>query len=201
MSDTETALLNLLKERSFQQGSFRLASGKLSDYYVDAKTTEVFSEGAHLIGEAIYQHTKDMEVDAIGGLEMGAVPLTTAAVIAYHQHGGKMEGFWVRDKAKDHGTKKIIEGGLREGARVVIVDDVVTTGASAQKALTEVKRLGCDVVLVLAIVDRLQGAESCFRQEGVCYRSIFTIRDFGVTQLGLPQSAKVAACEQGNYSR
>jgi orotate phosphoribosyltransferase len=180
VSETETALLNLLKERSFQRGSFRLASGKVSDYYIDARTTEVFSEGAYLIGEAIYQHTKDLDIDAIGGLAMGAVPLTTAAVIAYRQRGRQMEGFWVRDQAKDHGTKKTVEGGLREGARVLIVDDVITTGTSAHKAIVEVKRLGCTVVLVLAIVDRLQGGEDLFRQEGIPYRSIFTIRDFGV---------------------
>jgi orotate phosphoribosyltransferase len=180
MSDTEIALFNLLKERSFRKGSFKLASGKLSDYYIDARTTAVCSEGAYLIGEAIFQHIKDLNIDAIGGLETGAIPLTTAAVIACHRHGRSMEGFWVRDKAKGHGTKKIIEGRLKEGARVVIVDDVITTGGSAQKALAEVKQVGCEVVLVLALVDREEGAEASFRQDGVAYRPIFTIRDFGV---------------------
>ena len=108
MSDAETQLLQLLKERSFKRGTFRLASGDLSDYYIDGKMTQVFSEAAHLIGEVLYEHTKDLAIDGIGGLEVGAVPLTTAAVISYHLHGRKMEGFWVRDKAKSHGTTLLV---------------------------------------------------------------------------------------------
>lgn len=181
MSSAEKQLLQLFKARSFQLGDFRLASGDRSNYYIDGKMTVVFSEGAHLIGEILFQHTKDLRVDAIGGLEVGAVPLTTAAVIAYHHHGRKMEGFWVRDEAKKHGTKKIIEGNLKEGSRVVIVDDVFTRGTSALKAIQAVRSIGCQVVMVLAIVDRLVGAEELFRQNGVeNYRSVFTIHDLGV---------------------
>jgi orotate phosphoribosyltransferase len=180
MSETESALLKLLKERSFQRGTFKLASGKTSDYYIDGRTTAVFSAGAHLIGQVIYEHTRDLAIDAIGGLAVGAVPLTTAAVIAYHGHGRNIEGFWVRDAAKDHGTKKLIEGNLRQGARVLIVDDVITSGGSALKAVKEVRRLECEVVLVLALVDRLQGAARCFQTEGIPFRPVFTIRDFGV---------------------
>src|SRR5207245_225288 len=97
MSDIKAQLFQLLKCRSFRNdGPFHLASGEVSDYYIDGKTTEVFSEAAWLIGESIYERTKDLKIDAIGGLEVGAVPLTTAAVISYHLHGEKMEGFWVR---------------------------------------------------------------------------------------------------------
>ncbi len=109
------------------------------------------------------------------------MPLTTAAVISHHHHGRKMEGFWVRDKEKGHGTRKIVEGNLKDGARVVIVDDVITRGNSAVKAIKEVQAKGCAVVLVLTLVDRLQGADELFLEEGVRnYQSIFTIRDFGV---------------------
>ena len=73
----------------------------------------MFSEAAHLIGEVLFERTRDLDIDAIGGLEVGAVPLTTAAVIGYHRHGRKMEGFWVRDESKKHGTQKLIEGNLR----------------------------------------------------------------------------------------
>src|SRR5205807_3018691 len=135
MSEAEQKLLDLLTERSFKRGSFRLASGGTSDYYIDGKMSEVFSAAAYLIGEVIYERTKDLAIDAIGGLEVGAVPLTTAAVISYHAHGREMEGFWVRDKLKGHGTRKLIEGGLRPGSRVVVVDDVVTRGSSALKAI------------------------------------------------------------------
>jgi orotate phosphoribosyltransferase len=192
MSETEAALLKLLKDRSFQRGTFKLASGKTSDYYIDGRTTAVSSEGAYLIGQVIYEHTKDLAIDAIGGLAVGAVPLSTAAVIAYHSHGRKMEGFWVRDSAKDHGTKKLIEGNLKKGARVAIVDDVMTSGGSAQKAANEARNLGCEIVLVLALVDRLQGATQCFQAEGIPYRPVFTIRDFGVED-SLAEQSRIAS--------
>jgi orotate phosphoribosyltransferase len=181
MSETEARVLQLLKERSFKLGTFQLASGGTSDYYIDGKMTEVYSEGAHLIGEVLYERTRGLEFDAIGGLEVGAVPLATAAVISYHRHGRRLEGFWVRDEAKTHGTRKLVEGGLRDGARVVIVEDVITQGSSSLKAIRAVKKMGCDVVLVVALVDRLQGAEEAIRAEGVAsYHPVFTIRDFGV---------------------
>lgn len=181
MTANEKQLFQLLQSRSFQRGTFRLASGATSDYYIDGKMVEAFSESAYLIGEVLYERTKDLSIDALGGLEIGAVPLTTAAVISYHLHGRKMEGFWVRDKSKDHGTRKVVEGSLRPGSRVVILDDVITTGGSAGKAIKEVKEKGCEVVLVLALVDRLQGAAQLFQDQGIRnYQAIFTIRDFGV---------------------
>lgn len=181
MTAIEQQLFGLLKDRSFQRGSFRLASGALSDYYIDGKMSEAYSESAYLIGEVLYERTKDLAIDAIGGLEIGAVPLTTAAVISYHLHGRKMEGFWVRDKVKAHGTQKAIEGNLQSGARVVILDDVITTGGSSGKAIQEVRAKGCEVVLVLALVDRLQGAAAYFKGQGIAtYQAIFTLRDFGV---------------------
>jgi orotate phosphoribosyltransferase len=181
MSEREQQLLRLLTERSFKRGTFRLASGAVSEYYIDGKMSEVFSEAAYLIGEVLYERIRDLDLDAIGGLEVGAIPLTTAAVVSYHLHGRKMEGFWVRDKVKAHGTQKLIEGNLKPGARVVIVDDVITTGSSSIKAIQEVKAMGCTVVLALALVDRLQGAEKRFKEEGVeNYRAVYSIRDFGV---------------------
>src|SRR4051812_35535683 len=90
MSEVEIKLLQLFKERSFKLGSFRLASGDSSSYYIDGKMTEVSSAGAHLIGEVLYERTANLDIDAIGGLEVGAVPLTTAAVISYHLRGRLM---------------------------------------------------------------------------------------------------------------
>jgi orotate phosphoribosyltransferase len=181
MTPSEKKLLDLIAQRSFKRGSFRLASGDMSSYYIDGKMSQVFSEGAYLIGEVLYERTKDLAFDAIGGLEVGAVPLTTAAVIFYHTHGRKMEGFWVRDVTKQHGTKKLIEGGLKPGQRVVIVDDVITRGESSLKAIKAVREIGCEVVQVFSIVDRLKGAAELFAKEGVTnYQSVFTIRDLGV---------------------
>jgi orotate phosphoribosyltransferase len=182
MSENKRRLLELLKARSFQRGHFRLASGGTSDYFIDGKMTEVYSEGAYLIGEVLYELTSDLDVDAIGGLQVGAVPLTTAVVMAYHHHGRTMEGFWVREEIKSHGTQKQVEGGLKPGARVVILDDVCTKGGSALKAIEAVRERGCHVVLVVAIVDRLEGARELFRQHGIeNYQAVFTIRDLGVS--------------------
>ena len=181
MSDAEIQLLQLLRERSFRLGSFRLASGAVSGYYIDGKASAVFSECAYLIGQVVYERTKDLHIGGIGGLEVGAVPLTTAAVIAYHLHGRTMEGFWVRDKVKDHGTKKLVEGGVKKGSRVVVLEDVVTEGKSSLKAVEGVREYGCEVVQVLALVDRLQGAEELLRSNGVQdYQAVFTIHDLGV---------------------
>jgi len=181
MTPNEERLLEVLKERSFKRGHFRLASGGTSEYYIDGKMTAVHSEGAYLIGEVIYERAKDLGIDAIGGLQVGAVPLTAAAVISFHHHGRSMEGFWVREEIKSHGTQKRIEGGLRKGDRVAIVDDVFTKGGSALKAVEAAREFGCEVVLVLALVDRLQGAEELFRRNGIDnYQAVFTIRDLGV---------------------
>jgi orotate phosphoribosyltransferase len=185
MTRNEARLLELLKERSFRRAPpgqpFVLASGAKSEYFIDGKMTAVHSEGAFLIGEVLYEWTKDLEFDAIGGLQVGAVPLTAAAVIAYHHHGRTLEGFWVREEVKGHGTRKSIEGGLPPGARVVIVDDVFTKGGSALKAVEAVREAGCQVVLVMALVDRLQGARELFLRHGIeNYQAVFTIRDFGI---------------------
>jgi orotate phosphoribosyltransferase len=184
MSEVEKELLALLKERAFRVAGaepFKLASGGTSKYYIDGKMVEVFSRASHLIGETLYEHTRELAFEAIGGLEVGAVPLVTAAVISYHHHGRTLEGFWVRDAVKRHGTEKLIEGKLKAGSRVVIVEDVVTKGSSVIRAANAVREIGCEVVLVLTLVDRLAGAAEHFREHGlVNYRPIFTLRDLGV---------------------
>jgi orotate phosphoribosyltransferase len=140
VTDSEARLLQLLKERSFRRGTFRLASGETSTYYIDGRMTAVFSGAVPLIGEVLYERTRGLGITAIGGLAVGAVPLTTAAVYAYSLHGESMEGFWVRDEVKGHGTQKLIEGNLRPGSRVAVVDDVFTKGNSAATAVKAVRR-------------------------------------------------------------
>jgi orotate phosphoribosyltransferase len=195
MSEFENQLFALLKERSFRWGTFRLASGDTSNYYIDGKMTQVYSAGAYVIGQVLYERTKDLTIDAVGGLETGAIPLTTATVVSYYWHGRSMEGFWVRDKIKEHGTQKAIEGNLRAGARVVLVDDVITRGSSLVKAAEEVRKIGCEVVQAIALVDRLAGAAELFRKHGIAdYRPVFTIKDFGVQigrDLSLPSTRQV----------
>lgn len=195
MTDVEQKLLELLKRRSFRRAepgqSFTLVSGEKSEYFIDGKMTAVSSEGAELIGEVLYEWTKDLGIDAIGGLQVGAVPLVTAAVISYQRHGRPIEGFWVREEAKSHGTQKQIEGALRKGMRVAVVDDVFTKGGSALKAAKAAREFGCEVVVVLALVDRLRGARALFRENGIeNYQRVFTIRQFGID---VPDDAEPAA--------
>ena len=178
MTDSEANLLQILRKRSFKLGEFTLTSGKKSDHYIDGKMSATFSASAYLIGEVLYERTISFGLDAIGGLEVGAVPLVTAAVISYHLRNRTMEGFWVRDKQKSHGTKKKIEGGIDVGWRVAVIDDVFTAGGSAMKAVEAAREAGAEVVTVIALVDRLQGARELFAANGITnYQAVFTVDD------------------------
>ena len=137
-------LLTLIRERAFRQGAVTLSSGQTSDFYVDGKMIEMMPEGAYLIGEAVFEEIKDLDVDAIGGLAVGAVPMVTSAVISCHHHGKCIEGFFVRAEAKGHGTRKVVEGLLPPKSKVVVVDDVVTTGKSVLQAIAAVEEQGCE---------------------------------------------------------
>lgn len=197
MTPAEQSLLDVLRARSFRRAapgeSFTLASGEKSDYFIDGKMTAVSPEGATLIGQVLYDLTKDDGIDAIGGLQVGAVPLVTAAVMTYHAHGRAVEGFWVREAPKGHGTKKTIEGGLKPGSRVAIVDDVFTKGGSALKAAQAAQEYGCEVVCVIALVDRLRGARELFEENGITdYRAVFNVAEhFGVNVPSSPELATV----------
>jgi orotate phosphoribosyltransferase len=167
-------LLSLIRERSYKSGEFKLASGKTSNFYFDGKMVELMPEGAHLIGEVICEAIKDLDFDAIGGLAVGAVPMVTSAVISCFRHNVKIEGIFVRSEAKSHGTRKVVEGKLEPGNRVVIIDDVATTGNSMMEAIKAVEDAGATVGLVLVLVNRQEGAEEFFRQKGYPFEWIFT---------------------------
>jgi orotate phosphoribosyltransferase len=167
-------LLELIRERSYRRGEFKLVSGRTSNFYFDGKMVELMPEGAHLIGEVVFEALKDKQFDAIGGMAVGAVPMVTSAVISCFHHGRKIEGTFVRSEAKGHGTQKVVEGKLDRGDRVVIVDDVATSGKSLKQAIDAVTEMGAQVVLVLALVNRQEGAEEFFRQEGYPFEWIYT---------------------------
>jgi orotate phosphoribosyltransferase len=176
-------LLELFKARAFSFGRFTLASGKESTYYINSKKALFNSEAVWLLGDLLWDLTKDLDIQAIGGLEVGAIPMSTAAALRYHEEGRSLEGFFVRKQAKEHGSKQRVEGVMEPGMRVAMVDDVLTSGMSVLQAIEEVERIGAKVVAVICIVDRLEGARERLgtRYE---YRPIFTIRDFGVTPPG-----------------
>jgi len=177
--ESRRRLLELFKARAFSFGRFTLASGKESTYYVNSKKALFYSEAAALLGEAIWDCTKDLNVQAVGGLEVGAIPLATATVMHYHREGRTLEGFFVRKEVKGHGSRERLEGVLPAGARVAILDDVLTTGGSVLQAIEEVEKAGAQVVTVVCIVDRLEGARELLAPNYL-YQPIFTIRDFGV---------------------
>lgn len=176
-------LLKLFRDRALLFGKFVLASGKESTYYINSKKALFHSECAALLGDALFEATKDLNIQAVGGLEVGALPMATAAVIRYHQAGRELEGFFVRKQAKDHGSKERVEGVLQPSWRVAIVDDVLTTGTSALEAVKAVEERGAKVAAVICIVDRLQGAAELFAGKYL-FQPLFTIRDFGIEPPG-----------------
>lgn len=179
MCENITLLFNLLKTRSFRKGYCKLSSGQHSDYYMDVRMTSMSAEGLWLIGEVLYENLKDLDFDEIGGLQVGSIPLIVATIFAFHRRGRDIDGFWVRNEVKDHGMGKKIEGPLRNNRKVVLVEDVCTTGQSTLKAVEAVREIGCSVARVVALVDRKQGAKELFWRHWVDdYRTVFTIDDF-----------------------
>jgi orotate phosphoribosyltransferase len=175
-----TRLLELIKTRALLIGDITLASGKKSSYYIDGKMILISSESSSLIGELLYEMTRELRLDGIGGPEVGAIPMATAAVMHYHRAGQAMEGFFVRKDVKAHGTQKRIEGMFKPGFRVAIVEDVMTTGGSLLQAVDTVQQAGGKVELVICIVDRLQGGREAVEARGLRFAPMFTLKDLGI---------------------
>ena len=176
-------LIAIVKARSFQSGrEIKLASGRTSTYYFNMKPTMLDAEGAHLIATLILDAIKDVRADLIGGLEMGAVPIASAVAAVSQGAGRPINAFFVRKQAKEHGTRSLIEGlpagDSLKGERVVIVEDVTTTGGSAIKAAEAVRAEGAEVVAVVTVVDRQEGAEETFAKAGLTLTPILKLADF-----------------------
>lgn len=172
-------LARLLRTKSLVRGEFTLSSGKKSNYYMDCKLTTLDPEGALLTGHCILELLDEMGVkpDAIGGLSMGADPLVTAAGVVSAIEKRPLQGFLVRKRAKEHGRQKQIEGIENpHGKKVVIVDEVCTTGGSTAEAIDAAEREGCEVIGVISLVDREEGGSEMLRAK-YTYRSIFTARE------------------------
>ena len=152
MSPERAKLLQVLAEKSFRLGHFKLSSGGTSDYYIDCRVTTLDAKGSRLTGEVFWQEiqARGWRPQAIGGLTMGADPIVSAVAVV----SGQVHGFLVRKAEKQHGTGQRIEGFREKGARVVIVDDVCTTGASTIQAIEAAREFGFDVVGVMCLVER-----------------------------------------------
>jgi orotate phosphoribosyltransferase len=185
-SASKAALVALIKERSFQSGSeMKLASGRTSTFYFNMKPTMLNPQGAHLIASLIIEQlaADGIEADMIGGLEMGAVPLASAVAAVSATGARPLPAFFVRKQVKEHGTQCLVEGLAKgetlQGKKVVIVEDVTTTGGSAIKAAEAVAGEGAEVVRVVTVVDRLEGATQAFADAKLDFKPILTIADFG----------------------
>ena len=152
MSTARQELLQLLANKSFRLGEFKLSSGRTSDYYIDCRTTTLDARGAQLVGQVFLDEMRGQgwHADAIGGLTMGADPIVVAVAVI----SGTLHGFLVRKAEKQHGTGQRIEGFREKGARVVIVDDVCTTGSSTVQAIEAARQFGFEVVGAMCLVER-----------------------------------------------
>jgi orotate phosphoribosyltransferase len=173
-------LMELFRERALKFGEFTLASGKKASYYLDGKQITLHSEGLRLVGEGLLDLLADVQFDAIGGMSIGADPIIGGALAVAGERGRELLGFLVRKEPKGHGTQRYIEGPVQPGMKVVIVDDVVTTGGSSLQAIDRIQEFGCEVVQVVAIVDRMEGGAANFQARGLRLRSLLTIEDFGI---------------------
>lgn len=174
-------LLALLKKEAFKKGKFILSSGKVSNYYLDGRIITMTPEGAFLVASIILEMIKGEAVDAIGGPTLGADPIVGSLAALSHINGVGLKTFIVRKQAKEHGTGRLIEGpALKEGNKVIIVDDVATTGKALIEAKQALDKLGVTVEYAIVIVDRKEGASENLLKSGVRLKSIFTIEDLGV---------------------
>ena len=178
-------LIALLQRDALRTGTFTLASGRTSHYYVDGRKVTLSAEGAALIGAGVLDALGDLRaVAAVGGLTMGADPIVGASLAVAGARGSTgLRGFLVRKEAKAHGTGQLVEGPLNPGETVAIVDDVATTGGSSLQAVAAVAAFGCKVARVIVVLDRLEGAAEAFAARGLDFRALLTIRDLGVEPL------------------
>lgn len=179
-NDARTELISLVKELALQFGDFTLASGKKASFYLDCRKVSLHGRGARLIGELMLDELEGDLPDAVGGMAIGADPITAALITVADYRDTPLRGFIVRKEAKAHGTGKDVEGPVSAGDRVVIVEDTVTTGGSSLKAIEKAEAFGLKVTSVLAVVDRLEGGEETIRSRGYGFKSLLTVRDLGV---------------------
>ncbi|MGI9427443.1 MAG: orotate phosphoribosyltransferase [Bythopirellula sp.] len=174
------ALQQLIREQALQFGEFTLASGKQASFYLDCRKVTLDARGAQLIGAGMLDLLGDNMPPLVGGMAIGADPITGSILTLAGTKSIPLRGIIVRKEAKAHGTGKFVEGPYREGEEVVIVEDVVTTGGSSLLAIERCEAVGLKVQRVLAIIDRLEGGRAAFAERGYELSTLFTVRDFGI---------------------
>ncbi|MCM8796539.1 MAG: orotate phosphoribosyltransferase [Candidatus Omnitrophica bacterium] len=181
INELKKKLFQLLKKEALKRGRFILSSGRESNYYLDGRIITLTPEGAYLTASIILEMIKGRDIVAVGGPTLGADPIVGALVILSYIKKIPITAFIVRKTPKEHGTKQRIEGpGLRKGSRVILVDDVATTGKALIESKEILNNLGVIVDSAIVVVDRNEGARKNLNQVGLRLESIFTIADFGL---------------------
>jgi len=174
------ALIELIREQALQFGDFTLASGKKASFYLDCRKVTLDARGARLIGEGMLELLGEDMPPLVGGMAIGADPITASILTLAGIREQPLRGIIVRKESKEHGTGRFVEGPYESGEELVIVEDVVTTGGSSLKAIERCEAVGLKVKRVLAIVDRLSGGKAAFAKRGYELTTLLTIKDFGI---------------------
>lgn len=180
-SSDRDQLQDLLYRQSFRysdQPTFKLTSGQTSRYYIDCKKVTLDPKGATLTGRLVFERIKALRPQGVGGLTLGADPIALAVAVTSYLEGQPIPAYIIRKEPKGHGSRAWIEGNLPEGAAVVVVEDVVTTGGSTIKAIERLKAHGCKILKVIALVDRQEGGREAIEASGYPLESLFTVDDF-----------------------
>lgn len=160
---------------AYLRGQFTLTSGKKSNYYFDGKKVTLSPEGAYHVGKAMFDQLAGVGIEAVGGVPVGAYPIVAAVTLVSHLEGKPIPAFIVREEAKEHGTKRKMEGHFKEGSRVAILDDVVTTGGSLLSVLRAVEEANCKVVKIIVLLDRHEGGSNQLKAAGYNFSSLLSI--------------------------
>ncbi len=181
LPDLKTRLIALLKKEAFKKGKFILSSGKESNYYLDGRIITLTPEGAYLVASIILKLIENQKIDAIGGPTLGADPIVGAIAALSHIQGIPLKTFIVRKAAKEHGMQRQVEGpALKEKDRVILVDDVATSGKALLEAKEVMDKIGVVIDRAVVIVDRGEGARENLAKAGLKLESIFMIKDLDV---------------------
>jgi orotate phosphoribosyltransferase len=174
------ALKQLIRDKALKFGDFTLASGKKAAYYLDCRQITLDARGARLVGEGMLELLVGNPTDLVGGMAIGADPITAAILTLAGVRGMPLRGVMVRKEAKAHGTGRFVEGPFQAGESIAVVEDVVTTGGSSLLAIERCEAVGLQVERILAIIDRLEGGREAFAARGYELTTLFTVRDFGI---------------------
>lgn len=165
----------IIKERSIMKGDFTLVSGKKSSYYINGKMTTLNSRGLYLTAKLLLEECEGFEYDGFAGPTIGADPIIGALLALSAERGQDKAGFLIRKKSKEHGTRNLVEGKMEKGTKVILLEDVATTGGSLIRAADAVREGGGEIVMVFTIVDREEGATETLSEAGYGFRSLFKV--------------------------